>query len=139
MAVAGSSQTSGRITLPAGVDGVAFGTAHRYKDATGKEQCSIVKPLAGPPLFSRGVTELSYAVMLKPRVVQSASTQVISPADQQLRGLSCNVFTPVKGGFSQTQLGNTIARIDKAPLASGTYKLRITVDGQVAEVPFTVK
>jgi hypothetical protein len=49
------------------------------------------------------------------------------------------VFTLVPGGFSQTQLGNTVSRADKKPLASGSYKVRITVDGQNVEVPFTVK
>lgn len=51
----------------------------------------------------------------------------------------CNAFTLVKGGFSQTQLGSTLSRPDKAPLSSGTYSLRITIDGQTADVPFAVK
>ena len=68
-----------------------------------------------------------------------AVQSVIAPAGQELRAVACNVFTPVKGGFSQTQLGNTLSRADKAPLLAGQYILRIAVDGQTAEVPFTIK
>lgn len=126
------------VTLPSGVTGVSFGQAQRYK-GPGKEMCAIVQPLARPAAFERGVTEISYAVELAPQAVKSASTRVIAPAGQELSAIGCNVFTPVKGGFSQTQLGNTLTRIDKAPLLSGRYTLRITVDGQTVEVPFTVK
>jgi hypothetical protein len=124
-------------TLPAGVKGVSFGQAQRYGRA-GKELCAIVAPLANPPVFARGVTEISYAVLLEPRVVTSASARVLAPAGQELRTASCNGFTPIKGGFSQTQLGSTISRVDNAPLLPGRYILRITVDGQVAEMPFEI-
>ena len=126
------------MTLPSGVKSVTFGQAQRYK-GPGKEMCAIVQPLPRPPVFQRGITEISYAVELEPRVVKSASARVIAPAGQELHAAGCNVFTPVKGGFSQTQVGNTLTRIDKAPLLPGRYTLRITVDGQTAEVPFTVK
>ena len=126
------------MTLPSGVRGVAFGQAQRYK-GPGKEMCAIVQPLPRPAAFERGVTEISYAVELQPHVVKSASTRVIAPAGQELQAVGCNVFTPVKGGFSQTQLGNTLSRIDKGPLLPGRYTLRITVDGQSAEVPFTIR
>jgi hypothetical protein len=89
--------------------------------------------------FERGVTEISYGVVLQPRVVKSAATRVTSPAGQQLQNVGCNIFTPVTGGYSQTQLGSTISRRDGAPLRSGTYTLQITVDGQVIDVPFSVK
>lgn len=127
-----------RLTLPAGVKSVSFGQAQRYTGA-GKEMCAIVKPLPSPAVFARGVTEVTYAVELEPHVVKSASARVVAPAGQELRAAGCNVFTPIKGGFSQTQLGSTLSRADKAPLRSGQYTLRITVDGQVAEVPFTIK
>jgi hypothetical protein len=127
------------ITLPTGVNGIMFGTAQRYKDASGKEMCAIVRPTADPVAFERGVTEISYAVALKPRVVKSASARVIAPAGQELRTVPCNAFTLVTGGFSQTQLGSTISRIDRAPLISGSYRLRIDVDGQIAEIGFTIK
>jgi hypothetical protein len=126
------------VTLPAGVRSVSFGQAQRYAGA-GKEMCAIVKPLPSPAVFERGVTEISYAVELEPQVVKSASARVIAPAGQELRAAGCNAFTPIKGGFSQTQLGSTLSRADKAPLRSGQYTLRITVDGQVAEVAFTIK
>jgi hypothetical protein len=127
-----------RVTLPAGVKSVSFGQAQRYA-GVGKEMCAIVKPLPTPAVFERGVTEMSYAVELEPQVVKSASARVIAPAGQELRAAGCNAFTPIKGGFSQTQLGSTLSRADKAPLRSGQYTLRITVDGQVAEVAFTIK
>ena len=126
------------VTLPAGVKSVSFGQAQRYTGA-GKEMCAIVRPLPSPAVFERGVTEMSYAVELEPQVVQSASARVIAPAGQELRAAGCNAFTPLKGGFSQTQLGSTLSRADNAPLRSGQYTLRITVDGQVAEVAFTVR
>ncbi len=126
-----------RVTLPRGVARVSFGTAHRYF-GPGKEMCVIVFPLPGAA-FERGTTELSYAVELEPRTVKKASAQVVGATPQSLRSVACNVFTPVPGGFSQTQIGNTISRIDKAPLASGQYTLRIVVDGQTADVPFHVK
>ena len=113
-----------RVTLPKGVRSVSFGTAHRYF-GPGKEMCVIVLPLPGAA-FERGTTELSYAVELEPRTVKKASAQVVGTTPQQLRSVACNVFTPVPGGFSQTQIGNTMSRIDKAPLASGQYTLRIT-------------
>ena len=84
------------------------------------------------------MTEISYAVELEPRVVKSASARVVAPAGQELRAAACNAFTPIKGGFSQTQLGSSISRADKAPLLPGRYTLRITVDGQMAEIPFTI-
>ena len=126
------------ITLPAGVKGVSFGQAQRYQGA-GKEMCAIVQPLPSPAVFERGVTEISYAVALEAGTVKSASARVVAPAGQELRAVPCNIFTPIKGGFSQTQLGSSISRIDKEPLRSGQYTLRITVDGQVAEVAFTIK
>jgi hypothetical protein len=138
------------VTLPAGVKSVSFGQAQRYA-GIGKEMCAIVKPLPSPAVFERGVTEISYAVELEPKVVKSASARVVAPAGprgpqrgtragvEELRAVGCNAFTPIKGGFSQTQLGSTLSRADKAPLRSGQYTLRITVDGQVAEVVFTIK
>lgn len=126
-----------RVTLPKGVKSVAFGTAHRYF-GPGKEMCAITYPLPSA-VFDAGITELSYAVELEAKTVNQASVQVIGDTAQQLRSIPCNVWMPVRGGFSQTQIGNTISRIDKAPLAPGQYKLRITVDGQTAEVAFSVK
>jgi hypothetical protein len=124
-------------TLPKGVKSVTFGTAHRYF-GPGKEMCVIVYPMPGG-VFERGVAEISYAVELEPVTVKSAAARVIAPAGQELRAVGCNVFTPVKGGFSQTQIGNTLSRVDKGPLRAGQYTLRITVDGQVADVPFSIK
>ena len=126
------------VTLPPGVKNVSFGEAQRYQGA-GKEMCAIVKPLSTPAVFERGVTEVTYAVELEPRSVKSAAVRVVAPAGQELRVSPCNVFTPIKGGFSQTQLGSSISRIDKGPLRSGQYTLRITVDGQTTSVPFTIK
>lgn len=125
------------VTLPSGVKSVSFGQAQRY-DASGKQFCAIVKPLPSPAVFERGVTEISYAVQLEPQVVKSAAARVIAPAGQELRASGCNAYMPVKGGFSQTQLGSTLSRVDKAPLRPGQYTLRITVDGQTAEIPFTI-
>ncbi len=107
-----------RVTLPKGVKSVSFGTAHRYF-GPGKEMCVIVFPLPGA-VFERGITELSYAVELEPRTVKKASAQRDRRhAAAACASVACNVFTPVPGGFSQTQIGNTISRADKAPLASG--------------------
>jgi hypothetical protein len=134
------SQSPARIALPAGVAGVSFGMAQRYKDAAGKEMCAIAQPLSDPPAFERAIVEISYAVQLQPRTVKSASTQVISPAEQgYLQRTPCNAFEPVQGGFSQTLLGSTISRLDKKPLQSGSYILRITIDGQTADVPFRIR
>jgi hypothetical protein len=107
------------ITLPKGVKSVTFGTAHRYY-GPGKEMCVIVYPMPGG-------------------VVKSASARVIAPAAQELRAVGCHVFMPVKGGFTQTQIGNTLSRADKQPLRSGQYMLRVTVDGQTVDVSFTIK
>jgi hypothetical protein len=131
------SSQAAQVTLPAGVKSVTFGTAHRYY-GPGKEMCVVVYPMPGG-VFEHGVTELSYAVELEPQTVTSASARVIAPAGQELRAVACNVFLPIKGGFTQTQLGNTLSRVDKAPLRAGRYTLRITVDGQTAEVPFTIQ
>jgi hypothetical protein len=133
------SPNASQKALPAGVDGVYFGKAERYRDPSGKEMCAIPKPLPPPAAFERGVTEISYGVMLQPRVVKSASARVTSPAGQELQSVVCNIFMPIAGGFSQTQLGSTISRTDNNPLRSGTYTLQNTVDGQVAEIRFTVK
>jgi hypothetical protein len=126
-----------RLALPKGVRSVAFGTAHRYF-GPGKEMCVITYPVPSA-VFARGVTELSYAVELEPQTVTRASAQVIGEAPQPLRAVPCNVFTPIRGGFSQTQIGNTISRTDKAPLAPGGYTLRISVDGHSTDLPFTIK
>ena len=125
------------VTLPTGVKAVWLGQAQRYTGA-GKEMCTIVKPLPRPFVFESGVAEVSYAVELEPRTVKSAAARVIAPAGQELRSVACNMFTPIKGGFSQTQLGSMLSRVDKAPLVSGRYTLRITVDGQSVEVPFMI-
>ena len=116
---------------------MSFGQAQRYSGA-GKEMCAIVRPLAQPAVFERGVTEISYAVELEPRVVKSASARIVAPSGQELTAIGCNVFMPVKGGFSQTQLGNTVSRADGRPLQPGAYTLRITVDGQMAEISFAI-
>jgi hypothetical protein len=137
LGVATPSQQAG-VRLPAGVKSVSFGQAQRYS-AAGKEMCAIVRPLPSPVAFERGVTEISYVVELEPVVVKSASARVVAPAGQELSAAGCNVFMPIKGGFSQTQLGNTLSRVDKKPLVSGQYTLRVTVDGQTAEVPFSIK
>lgn len=126
------------VTLPAGVNSISFGQAQRYKGA-GKEMCTIVQQLPAPVVFDRGVSQISYAVMLEPRAVKSAAARIIAPAGQELRAVACNVFTPIKGGFSQTQLGSTISRVDKQPLVSGAYRLQITVDGQTAEIRFSIR
>jgi hypothetical protein len=137
MRVAALSQNA-PVSLPAGVKSISFGQAQRYEGA-GKQLCAIVQPLPRPAVFERGVTEISYAVELEPRIVKSASARVVAPAGQELQAAGCNAFLPIKGGFSQTQLGSSISRVDRAPLRPGQYTLRITVDGQVAEVPFTIK
>ena len=136
LTVATSSQNA-PIRLPDGVKSVSFGQAQRYTGG-GKEMCAIVRPLSSPALFEQGVTAVSYAVELEPRSVKSAAARVVAPAGQELRAAGCNAYTPIKGGFSQTQLGSTISRLDKAPLQSGQYTLRITVDGQIVEIPFAI-
>ena len=125
------------VALPTGVKSVSFGQAQRYKGA-GKEMCAIVRPLATPVVFERGVTEMSYAVELEPRAVKSAAARVVAPAGQELRAAACDIFTPIRGGFTQTQLGSTLSRTDNAPLVPGRYTLRVTADGQTAEIPFEV-
>ena len=138
LGLAASSQNAPSArTLPKGVKSVTFGTAHRYY-GPGKEMCVVVYPIPGG-VFERGVTEISYAVELEPLTVKSAAARVVAPAGQELRAVGCNVFMPVKGGFSQTQLGSTLSKVDKTPLRSGQYTLRITVDGDTVEVPFTIK
>jgi hypothetical protein len=132
-------QAQSSVTLPAGVTGVALGKAQRYQDASGKEMCAIVERLSDPPVFKRGVTEISYGVQLQPGGVKSASALAIAPPGQELSGLPCNIFAPVKGGFSQTQLGHTVSRVDKAPLLPGVYTLRISADGQTANVTFKIE
>jgi hypothetical protein len=139
MLLAGSPMFAQR-ALPAGVVRVSFGVADRATNSAGTETCRIPRPLSMPATFERGVTEITYAVELEPKVVKSATAQLTAPSGQgTLSAIACNVFTLVPGGFSQTQLGNTVSRDDKKPLASGSYKVRITVDGQNVEVPFTVK
>ncbi len=137
LGLAAPPQKAAGVALPDGVTGVSFGQAQHYRGA-GKELCAIVQPLPGPAVFERGVTEISYAVGLEPRVVKSASVRVAAPAGQELRATACNAYTPIKGGFSQTQLGSSISRVDKEPLQPGQYTLRITVDGQTAEIPFSI-
>lgn len=137
--LAGSPMFAQR-ALPAGVVRISFGVAHRVTNSAGTETCRIPEPLPTPAAFERGVAEITYAVELEPKVVKTAAAQMTAPSAQgALTATPCNVFTLVSGGFSQTQLGNTVSRVDKKPLASGTYKVRITVDGQTAEVPFSVK
>ena len=140
MVAGGSWRAQPRITLPDGVLGVSFGTARRYTDVSGKQMCAIVPALADPPVFDRGVTEISYGVQLQPRTVRSASARVVAPSGQgELQSVPCHAFTLIKGGFSQTQVGSTISRVDKAPLKSGAYTLRVTVDGQTADIKFRIE
>jgi hypothetical protein len=139
VALAAIAEAQPRVTLPTGVTRVSFGTAHRYF-GPGKESCVVVYPLPSAA-FERGVTEITYAVELEAKIVKQASATVMgaSASAQPLRSVPCNVFTPIRGGFSQTQIGNTISRADKGPLPSGQYTLRIVVDGQTADVPFSIK
>jgi hypothetical protein len=126
--------------LPPGVVRVLFGAARRTTDTAGTETCRVVDPLPNPAAFPRGATEITYAVELKPGVVKKAAAQMIPPTGQgALTAVPCNVFTLVPRGFSQTQIGNTVSRADGKPLAAGSYKVRIIVDGQTLDVPFTVK
>ena len=127
------------MTLPTGVVRVTFGGAQHYKDTLGKPTCAIVNALPAPVVF-KGVREIAYAVELKPKVVESASARVIAPAGQApLVAKSCNAFLPIPGGLSQTQLGSAISRADGQLLQPGAYILRIVVDGETADVPFTIK
>jgi SAM-dependent methyltransferase len=138
--IAAGSPMIAQGALPSGVVRVLFGAADRVRNSAGTETCRIAKPLSPPVTFERGVTEISYAVELEPKIVKAAAAQLTAPPGQgALTAIACNVFTLVPGGFSQTQLGHTVSRADKKPLASGAYKLRITVDGQTADVRFTVK
>lgn len=126
--------------LPPGVVRVVFGTAQRTTNSAGTETCRIPTPLPAPASFDRGVTEITYAVELEPKSVKRAAAQLVAPSGQSvLNAVPCNVLTLVARGFSQTQLGNTVSRADKRPLAPGVYKIRITIDGQTAEVSFTIK
>ncbi len=107
------------VSLPRGVKSVAFGTAHRYF-GPGKEMCVIVYPLPSA-MFAQGVTELTYAVELEPRTVKQAS------GASGRRFASATALDSLQrvhtgtGGFSQTQIGNTISRSDKKPLAPGRF------------------
>jgi hypothetical protein len=126
--------------LPPGVTRVSFGAAQRTKNSAGTETCRVPQPLSEPVSFNGGVTEITYAVELEPKVVKSASAQLVAPAGQgALSAVPCNVFTLIPGGFSQTQLGNTVSRVDKKPFAAGVYKVRVTIDRVSAEIAFTVK
>ncbi len=130
---------SAQTGVPAGATRVLFGVARRTTNSSGTETCRIPQPLAAPATFERGVNEITYAVELQ-LTVKSASAQLVAPPGQgALTAVPCNVFTLVPRGFSQTQIGNTVSRADKKPLASGTYKVRVTIDGQSAEIPFTVR
>ena len=53
------SPISGQMALPPGVVRVSFGVADRVRDSAGTETCRIPKPLATPPVFERGVTEIT--------------------------------------------------------------------------------
>lgn len=126
--------------LPPGVVRVLFGTARRTTNSAGTETCRVADALTSPAVFPRGVTEITYTVELEPAVVKKAAAQMIAPVDQgTLTAVPCNVFTLVPRGFSQTQIGNTVSRADRKPLAAGAYKVRILVDGESVDVPFTVK
>ena len=126
--------------LPAGVKRVVFGVAHRAKSPSGGESCTIAEPLADPPVFDRAPREITYIVELEAGTVKSASTEVVAPSGQgDTAGVNCNAYSVVAGGFSHTQLGNTISRTDKQPLSSGQYRVRIVVNGETAEVPFSIR
>ena len=103
LGVAASSQ-SASISLPAGVKSVSFGQAQRYGGA-GKELCAIVQPLPSPAVFERGVTEISYAVELEPRIVKSASARVVAPAGQELRADRLQRVYADQGGLQPDAVG----------------------------------
>ena len=126
--------------LPAGVRRVSFGIALRAKNSSGGETCRIAEPLPDPPTFTGSPKEITYAVELDPAVVREVSTLLVAPDGQgDFDGVNCNTFGVVKGQFGQTQLGNTISRLDRGPMKPGLYRLRVTVNGKTAEVPFYVK
>ena len=128
----------GQPALPAGAVRVSFGTAVRTRNAAGTESCRITKPLSSPVIFDRP-TEITYTVELEPKGVKSAQAQLVAPAAQALAAVPCNVFTLVTGGFSQTQVGNTVSRADRKPFLPGVYSVHLTIDGRSADVAFTIK
>jgi hypothetical protein len=127
-------------SYPAGINRVLFGVVQRAKNAEGVETCQIPQALPDPPTFEKAPAEISYIVELDPGKVVSASTELITPSGQgTIDGVNCIAFGTVAGQFGQTQLGNTFSRADKQPFRSGSYRLRIQVNGQTAEVPIRVK
>ena len=64
--------------------------------------CAIVRPLADPPVFERGVTEISYGVQLSQARSRAPRRRSSRRGTGYLQRTPCNAFTPVKGGFSQT-------------------------------------
>lgn len=119
---------------------MSFGAALRTKNPSGGETCRIAEPLPDPPTFTGAPKEITYIVELDPAAVREVSTLLLSPDGQgDFDGVNCNAFAVVAGQFGQTQLGNTISRLDRGPMKAGLYRFRVTVNGKTAEVPFYIK
>ena len=101
----------------------------------------IIASVEDPAVIGKILAHLEHRMQVRevPANAAAANRPRGPPGQGEFQRVPCHAFTPVAGGFSQTQLGSTLSRLDKAPLSSGTYFVRITIDGQTADVPFAVK
>lgn len=121
------------ITLPPPITALDMGTTK-----TGVSDCRVADPLADPVVLPEGST--SFAFQLTRSVPNSARISVsITPGfGGPTRSTNCNDYVVVNGQVYQNKLGAQVELLDGAPLPAGDYKLVITVNSTITEVPFTI-
>jgi len=123
--------------LPIQVTRYAFGTT--FDNST---DCEISDPHPWPITYPPGTTQIAFQVVFDVTRFQSFSARIDESFGGTILGTSCNKYTVIGGSVRQSQLGATIARVDGAPLQSGTYYLKLFFDGNqqpALVVPFEIQ
>jgi len=126
----------GAASLPPGIKALRIGHARRTRGGKGDE-CSV-EPVEGNA-FASGTAEVTFAAELEGGAVRSLEYKITGPGPTLDRGVGCSAYAVCAGQVCQTQYGWSNRRSDGRPLASGTYKLTLVVDGHTVERGFSVR
>jgi len=122
------------IVLPSGLEKAAVGKAFNNE-----KDCEITEPLPAPIKFPEGTTQFAFQVVIDANKVGDIRISLDGAGmSEGVMSKNCNKYAVIMGSPQQYQWGATISSIGGKPLKSGTYVLKVTVDGKIAEVPFEI-
>jgi len=130
-----STTTSKPTVLPSGLQKVVIGKAFNNE-----KDCQITEPLSTPIKFPAGTTQFAFQVVIDPEKAGSLRISLDGAGmSEGTKSVNCNKYAIVMGSPQQYQWGATISSIGGKALKSGTYVLKVIVDGKTVEVPFEIE